>query len=109
METIDKFKQELKNLVEKYDARLYTHYIQDYSGVYECDLRVDFPKTHSHTILEIYESIDYLEDIEQCTECGEVISSVDELENELCQSCLDEAIKCEQSYQDEMTESWNNR
>jgi rRNA maturation endonuclease Nob1 len=43
----------------------------------------------------------------ECIECGKILE--EESEDELCQSCLNETIRNEQSFQEELTESWNHR
>ena len=106
MEEIEKFKKELNELVEKFDARLYIeqNHIQNSS-----ELFIDFPKSSFNTIFSDGENIDYLFDKEQCTECGQVLNSENEIESVLCQSCLNEATRNDISFQEGITECWNYR
>jgi len=106
---IDKLNTELNALLEKYNAKLYTEIKQDYSGVQDCELKIDFPKTHGHTIFSINESIDFLSDKDQCTECGEILLTENEIDYDICTSCSNEIDANEVSFQEQMTENWNNR
>jgi len=106
MNEIDKFKKELNDLVEKYNAKLY---IEQNNIQNSAELCIDLPKSSYNTIFSDDEEIDYLSERERCTECGEIIQSSDEIESEMCQSCINEATNDELSFQESMTESWNNR
>lgn len=68
MTEIESFTNDLKELLEEHGAKLYISTRIEEGNLIDADLCIDFENTHSHTILEKGDELDYLPEKETFTQ-----------------------------------------